>query len=254
MTDTSPPLVLIHGIGLDRTIWDGMLPTLEADRQVLSYDLPGHGVVPDPLVEPTLRAFADHAVTVMDDHHIDRAVLVGFSLGGMVNRRVGMDHPDRVAGLVVIASPHKRSPEAQRLVEERAAATARYGMAATIDVTLDRWFTPEFRDDQPEVVADVRRRVLATDGEALSRARHVLATGVDELVQPDPPPDLPLLVMTGEHDSGSTPDMARAIATEAPAGEIVIVPGVRHLGLLETPDRFADPLVHFLAGSGRLPG
>ena len=48
--------------------------------------------------------------------------------------------------------------------------------------------------------------------------------------------------------------MARAIATEAPSGEVVIVPGVRHLGLLEAPDRFADPLVHFLAGSGRLPG
>ncbi len=253
MTATSPPLLLIHGVGLDRTIWDGILPTLEADHQVLSYDLPGHGVTPGPLVEPTLRAFADHAVTVMDDHGIDRAVLIGFSLGGMVNRRVGMDHPDRVAGLVVIASPHKRSPEAQRLVEERAAATARCGMTATIDVTLDRWFTPEFRDDQPEVVADTRRRVLATDREALSRARHVLAAGVDELVQPDPPPGLPLLVMTGEHDSGSTPDMARAIANEAPAGEVIIVPGVRHLGLLETPNQFADPLVHFLNGSGRLP-
>lgn len=254
MTATSPPLVLIHGIGLDRTIWDGMLPALKADRQVVSYDLPGHGVAPDPLVEPTLRAFADHAITVMDDHGIDRAVLVGFSLGGMVNRRVSMDHPDRVAGLVVIASPHKRSPEAQRLVQERATATARWGMASTIDVTLDRWFTPEFRDDQPEVVADVRRRVLATDSEALARARHVLATGVDELVRPNSLPDLPLLVMTGDHDSGSTPDMARAIASEASSGEVVIVPGVRHLGLLEAPDRFADPLVHFLVGSGRLPG
>ena len=58
MTATSPPLVLIHGIGLDRTIWDGMLPAIEADRQVVSYDLPGHGVAPDLLVEPTLKAFA----------------------------------------------------------------------------------------------------------------------------------------------------------------------------------------------------
>ncbi len=258
MASTGPPLVLIHGIGLDRSIWDGVLPALEAGHQVIAYDLPGHGEAPGALVEPTLKAFADHAVGVLDENDIDRAVLVGFSLGGMINRRVAMDHPDRVAGLVVIASPHERGPEAQRLVEERAALTADVGMAATIDTTLDRWFTPVFRTNRFDTVAEIWRRVLATDAEALTRARHVLAVGVDELVRPEPPPGppqaMPMLVMTGADDSGSTPDMARAMAAEVPGSEVVIVPGVRHLGLIERPDLFAEPLVHFLSRWARIPG
>jgi len=251
VTGAGPPVVLIHGIGLDRTIWDPLVPVLGTDAvpevgRVVALDLPGHGDDPGPLVEPTLPAFAEHAVRAMDEADVDRAVLVGFSLGGMVNRRIALDHPDRVSGLVVIASPHERGPEAQRLVEERAATTAHEGTAATIDTTLDRWFTPGFRADHPVVVAEVRRRVLATDAEALSRARRVLAVGVGELVRPDPPICVPMLVVTGEHDSGSTPGMARAMAAEVDEAEVAIVPGLRHLGLLERPDLFAEPIRRFL--------
>ena len=141
----------------------------------------------------------------------------------------------RVAALVILNSPHERSPEAQRLVEERAAQTGAGGPAANIDATLARWFTPQFLTNSPEMVARVRATVLANDPQSYTGHRQVLASGVTELIRPNPPLTAQTLVMTCEHDSGSTPAMSHAIAAEIAGAECVIVPGLQHLGLIERP-------------------
>lgn len=241
-----PVLVLIHGLGLTRQTWAGFLPDLARNHRVLSYDLCGHGESRLPAKTPSLAVLSDQLRTLLDGLGIGRATLIGFSLGGMINRRFAMDCPDRTEALVILNSPHERTPEAQRLVEERAAATGAGGPAATITETLDRWFTPAFRWDRPDVVNWVRDTVLANDPDNYARHRQVLAAGVLELVRPRPPIMAPTLVMTCENDSGSTPAMTNAIAAEIPGAETVIVPGLQHLGLLETPRPFLDPTLRFL--------
>jgi len=236
--------VLIHGLGLTRAIWDGLLPALSGYR-VLAYDLTGHGQSAKVPV-PALSALAGQALALMDHVGVERAALAGFSLGGMVNRRVALDRPDRVAALTILNSPHARDPADQARVEARALA-ARDGPAATVDEALARWFTDDFRAAHPKVVAATRRTVLANDPACYADGRQVLAFGVTELIRPDPPLTLPALVMTSEHDSGSTPAMARAIAAEIPGAACEIVPGLKHLGLVERPDLFADPLRRCLA-------
>ena len=184
---------------------------------------------------------------------IARATIIGFSLGGMINRRFAMGHPGRVSALVILNSPHERSPEAQRLVEARAAQTGAGGPAATIDGTLERWFTPQFRQHAPDAVAKIRASVLANDPDTYTRHRQVLAQGVVELIRPVPPITVPTLVMTCEHDSGSTPAMSHAIASEIAGAETVIVPGLQHLGMIERPDLFLQPILRFLGRpSGQL--
>jgi pimeloyl-ACP methyl ester carboxylesterase len=189
----------------------------------------------------------------MDELSIDRATIIGFSLGGMINRRMAIDHPSRVASLVILNSPHERSPEAQRLVEERASQTAEGGPAATIDSTLKRWFTPEFLKTAPDKVAQVRSWVLANDPVTYAAFRQVLATGVIELIRPKVAITAPTLVMTCENDSGSTPAMSQAIASEIAGAETLIVPGLQHLGLIEVPQLFTQPILRFLARSEARP-
>jgi pimeloyl-ACP methyl ester carboxylesterase len=164
----------------------------------------------------------------------------------MINRRVAMDHPGRVSALAVLNSPHERSPQAQALVEARARDTGAGGPAANLDETLARWFTDAFRRDHPDAVAMVRDVVLANDPGNYAAHRQVLASGVIELIRPAPPIAHPTLVMTCENDSGSTPAMSHAIAAEIPGAETIIVPGLQHLGLIEQPRLFADPLHDFL--------
>lgn len=245
--DDAPVLVLIHGLGLNRAVtWDGMMPALRTQYRVLRYDLLGHGQSAKPQGEVTLRRLSEQVIALMDDLEIASATLVGFSLGGMINRRVALDHPDRVHELAILNSPHEREPEAQRLYENAARDSAAGGPAATVDAALGRWFTETFRAAQPEVVAEVRDIVVANDPESYAAHRYVLAAGVTELIRPDPPISIPGLVVTCEHDSGSTPGMSWAIASELREAQVVIVPELKHLGLVEQPDVFSKAVLAFL--------
>lgn len=244
--ESAPLVVLIHGLGLNRHLWQSHEAALSSFYRVLRYDLLGHGEG-GPLPETlSLSAFAEQLRSLLDHLRERSAALVGFSLGGMINRRLAIDHPDRVEALAILNSPHEREPQAQQIVEERAARTITDGPGAGIDETLERWFTSEFRAARPDVVERVRAWVLANDRESYGRCREILATGVKELIRPESPISKPTLVMTSENDSGSTPVMSRAIASEIPGAETVIVPDLQHLGLLEQPGRFTEPLQEFL--------
>jgi pimeloyl-ACP methyl ester carboxylesterase len=243
----TPNVVLIHGLGLTRgSTWGEIAPVLARQYRVLAYDLLGHGQTTLPQGPVTLTALSEQLIALMDELGIARAALVGFSLGGMINRRCAMDHPGRVSALAILNSPHDRGEEQQQIVEERARATAAGGPAAGIDVTLARWFTETFRRDHPEKVAAVRDIVLANDPANYAAHRQVLAEGVRELIAPDPPITLPMLALTCEHDSGSTPAMSHAIAAETPGAETHIVPQLQHLGLIERPGLFSQPVLEFL--------
>lgn len=242
----APVVALIHGVGINRRIWSGYEATLSERYRVLSYDLYGHGESAPPPATLSLRLFATQLVELLDALDVERCALVGFSLGGMINRRFAMDHPGRAAALVILNSPHERSPEAQRLVEERVARTAQGGPAATAEASLERWFTPGFLAARADVVDEVRAWIVSNDAAAYTQGRRVLARGVVELIRPQPPIALPALVMTCENDSGSTPDMARGIAAEIAGARVVIVPRLQHLGMLESPSLFLAPILDFL--------
>jgi pimeloyl-ACP methyl ester carboxylesterase len=243
----APVVVLIHGLGLTRqSNFATIAPVLAERFRVLSYDLCGHGETALPKAEPSLRVLSEQLIALMDELGIERAALVGFSLGGMINRRLAMDHPARVWALGVLSSPHERGDAAQKLAETQARDAGAGGPGATVDAALKRWLTPEFHRDHPDQVAQLRATVMANHPENYAAHRRVLAEGVVELIRPDPPIEKPALIMTCAYDSGSTPDMSRAIASEIKGSEVIIVPDLQHLGLIENPDAITGPLMDFL--------
>ncbi len=242
-------VLFIHGLGLNRQIWQDYIPAFSDSYRVISYDLFGHGESAAPPRKPDLRIYSEQIIDLLDELSIDRAALIGFSLGGMINRRMAMDQGDRVSALVILNSPHERGAEAQKLVEQRAVDTAAGGPAATLDATIERWFTADYRQANPDTIQTVRDWVLANDPALYADCRWVLANGVVELIRPPKPVTHPTLVMTCEHDSGSTVKMAYDIADEIPGAETIIVPGLQHMGLAERPDLFIEPVKSFLEKS-----
>lgn len=238
----APVVALIHGLGLCRAMWAAHLPVLAARHRVLSYDLHGHGdSMPSPR-PPSLGVFADQLARLMDGLGIARAAVVGFSIGGMINRRFARDHGGRLSALAILNAPHDRGPEAQAAVEARAQAVGTDGPMATLEDALARWFTPAFRAARPEVIDQIRRWRARVDPASYAGAAWVLADGVRELVAEPPPIDVPTLVMTCAHDTGSTPAMSHAIAATIAGAEIAVVPDLRHLGLIEAPAAFTGPI------------
>lgn len=242
----APVAVLIHGLGLTRWMWRDIALRLVARYRVLAYDLRGHGESRACGRSPDLSFLSEQLRCLLNDLSIPKAALIGFSLGGMINRRFAMDHPGRVLALVILNSPHERSPEQQALVEERAARTDAGGTSATMDATLARWFTGVFMRERADMVAQVKERVLANDAREYAAFRRLLASGVLELIRPKPPISAPALVMTCAQDSGSTPEMSRSIAGEISGARLIVEPDLRHLGLLQEPERFAAPMETFL--------
>ncbi|RZV43049.1 MAG: alpha/beta fold hydrolase [Acidimicrobiales bacterium] len=242
----SPVIALVHGLGLNRHTFRDHIPALAVGFRVLSYDLFGHGESPVPPETPTLTTYGEQLFSLLNELDITSAHIVGFSLGGMINRRLSADHPEVVDELVILNSPHERSPDAQEAVEQRARDSAAAGPGANIDATLARWFTPGFRESEPERVAEIHDWVVNNDPQTYADCRFVLANGVVELIRPEPPITHRTLVMTCEHDAGSTPAMTEAIASEIPGAATIIVPGLQHLGLIEQPDLFTEPILNFL--------
>lgn len=242
----APVVVFIHGLGLTKDIWAEHLRFFQDRYSVLSYDLCGHGKSHLPTAPVDLSMLSRQLCTLLDHLQIERAAVVGFSLGGMINRRFALDYPDRLTALAILNSPHERSPSDQIAVEKRARDASDGGPEATIEATLARWFTDAFAGQSPDVVDWVRQTVLANDADNYAAHRWVLAAGVKELIRPHPALTCPTLVITSALDSGSTVAMAEAIAAEIDGAELLIIPECKHLGLIEQPDAFARPVRTFL--------
>ena len=242
----APVVVLIHGLGLNKDCWQWMIPDLTDSYRVLSYDLHGHGESNDPVTEPNLSLFSKQLKDLLDYCKIQKAVIIGFSLGGMVARRFAQDVPQKLQGMVILHSPHKRSNAAQAAILKRVDQARTLGPQSTVEAALERWFTDTFRKANPNLMDKIRQWVMANRKEVYHTIYKVLATGIDEIVKPNPAIISPSLVITGDQDFGNGPEMACAIADEIPGAKVLVLSTLRHMALAESPKAVNKPIRDFL--------
>ena len=243
---SAPVVVLIHGLGLNKDCWQWMIPDLTDSYCVLSYDLHGHGESNDPGTEPNLSLFSKQLIDLLDFCKIQKAVIIGFSLGGMVARRFAQDAPQKSQGMVILHSPHKRSNAAQAAILKRVDQARTMGPQSTVEAALERWFTDPFRKANPNLMNKIRQWVMTNRKEVYHTIYKVLATGIDEIVKPNPALICPSLVITGDQDFGNGPEMAFAIAAEIPGAKALVLPALRHMALAESPKAVNKPIRDFL--------
>lgn len=237
------PLVLVHGVGLDRHMWDPFVDALT--RPARAYDMIGHGDEPPRAGQHRLADYAEQLRTIASEtgSPVD---IVGFSMGALVAQRLAIDSPAAVRRLVLVSGVFDRAAAERAAIRERVADVRAGGYRASVEPALDRWFTPEFAQRCPDVVDTVRRRMLANDVTAYGLAYEVFATGDEELAPLVRRITAPTLVVTGADDQRSTPSMARRLAAAIPGASAAIVPGVRHLLPLEQPAGLALLVAEFL--------
>jgi 3-oxoadipate enol-lactonase/4-carboxymuconolactone decarboxylase len=223
-----------------------MIPDLKDSYRVLNYDLYGHGGSSDPATEPNLSLFSKQLKDLLDYCEIQKAVIIGFSLGGMVARRFAQDAPEKSQGMVILHSPHKRSKAAQAAILKRVDQARTMGPQSTVEAALERWFTDPFRQANPKLMNKIRQWVMANRKEVYHTIYKVLATGIDEIVKPNPALICPSLVITGDQDFGNGPEMAFAISAEIPGAKTLVLPALRHMALAESPKAVNKPIRDFL--------
>jgi pimeloyl-ACP methyl ester carboxylesterase len=241
-----PPVVLVHGMGLNRDMWDWQLAPLAARFRVLRYDLLGHGDSADPPAGCRLDDLVGQLHRLLDEAGIERCALVGFSLGGMIVRAYALAHPERTGALAILNSAHDRNETERAGMRERLDRALREGHVATIDAALERWFTPEFAEARPDVLERVRRWMEANDPAVYPVVYRVLAEGDAEIATSIAAIRCPTLVLACEGDPGNSPDMSRRMAALIPGARTAIIPRLRHMALAEDPQSVSGALVPFL--------
>ncbi|QFQ99455.1 alpha/beta fold hydrolase [Streptomyces phaeolivaceus] len=234
-----PTVVLLHGVGLDHTMWEPVAALLADRFTVLAPDLPGHGTRPPVRDGVTL---AELAAGVVDEIPAG-SHLVGFSLGALVAQHVALHRPDLVATLISVSSVCARTAEERASVLDRL-RTAEADFTASAAASLKRWY--DGTDVAPEVVARTEATLLANDVGSFLDCYRVFATADADLA-----PDLaaiavPALAVTGAEDPGSTPEMTHRLAAALPDCRAEIVPRARHMLPVERPQAFVDCLTTFI--------
>lgn len=234
-----PTLVLLHGVGLDHTMWEPFSGLLSEEFDVVAPDLPGHGARPPAPPGISLADLADDvAAGVPPGSHV-----VGFSLGALVAQHLGRHRPELVATLTFVSSVCRRTSEERAAVLGRL-RSAEEDFAASAAASLQRWY--DGTDVDPALVRRTEATLLANDRDSFLRCYRVFATGDEEIGPELARIAAPALAVTGERDPGSSPEMTRRLAAAMPDCRAVVVPGARHMLPVERPDALATCLSTFI--------
>ncbi len=227
------PLLLTHGYSATSAMWQSNIPALAATRQVITWDLRGHGLSaspPDPARYSEEASVADMAA-ILDACGISRAAIGGLSLGGYLSLAFHLTHPARVAGLLLCdAGPGFRQARARErwnaLAVSRAEALERQGLAAL--------------PTSPEVGPGPHDPL----GLGLA-ARGILTQHDSRVLDSLSSIRVPTLIVVGEHD---TPFRAAAdyMAAKIPGATRCVLAGAGHAANIDQPLAFDAATAAFL--------
>lgn len=247
-----PVIVLLHGVGLDHTMWQPVAGLLDDEFTVVTPDLLGHGTAAAAPPGTTLADLAD-AVEADIDGAVAAAVaagrpagvhLVGFSLGALVAQHLARHRPGLVTSLTSVSSVCQRTPDERAAVLRRLAA-AETDFAGSVEASLQRWYTGT--DTDPDLVRQTRATLLSNNVPSYLNCYRVFATADAEIGPELPRIAVPALAVTGELDPGSTPEMTRRLADALPDCQAVVVPGARHMLPVQQPQSLVTPLTTIIS-------
>jgi len=247
---TRPPLVLVHGVGLDHTMWDLVVDDLAVDRLVVRYDLLGHGRSPDPPGARSVDHFVDQCLAVVEAHAGPVPDVAGHSLGGVVALGLAARHPARLGRLALLNTVFDRTPAEVQGARERLALAGAAGLGPVADLAIDRWFDVAWQEAHQDLVASVRARLADNDPDGYLKAYRVFVDGDPLMPAGASLVTAPSLAITGELDPGSTPAMGEALAAAIPGCSARVLPGLHHLPPVEAPAEFVAALLDFLDPPG----
>ncbi|MDF6102334.1 MULTISPECIES: 3-oxoadipate enol-lactonase [Gordonia] len=237
-----PAVVLSNSLGSTHRMWDSQVAALEERFRVVRYDTRGHGDSPVPPGPYSIDELADDVIALLDRFDIERAHLVGLSLGGMTMMRVAARNPERVDRLALLCTA-AYLPPAQGWTD-RAALVRADGTSVVAAAVVQRWFTPGYLAANTEARQQFEAMVAATPAEGYAACCEAISAM-------DQRSDLssiiaPTLAIAGADDPATPPDLLRDIVDAVPNGRLLVVPDSAHLANAEQVDTITPALIEHL--------
>ena len=238
------PIVFSNSLGTDFRAWEPLLPHLPDGMRIIRYDKAGHGLS-DFAGERPIEAHAEDLAALLDHLDIEKAVVVGLSVGGLIAQAFASAHPARVTALVLCDTGHKiGSPE---IWNPRIEAINAGGMDAVLEPTMERWFTARYRAENPDfaVWCNMLTRTLAEGYCSVGRAiRDADFTDRTRALK------VPTLCFVGAQDGATPPALVRELADLIEGAVYEQVEDCGHLPCIEQPEALAAAISGLLKDSG----
>lgn len=240
-------IVLIHGFPLSREIWDGQVPALASDCRVIRPDLRGCGESSAPGGPYLMETLAADVAAALDAMKIERAAIVGHSMGGYVAMAFARMYTERVDKLVLVCS--RLAADTASVAREREELAARAERENSAECIVNAYIPKLFAP------AALERRAPAVNAARTIAVRNGVAGMVALLrgmaVRPDAYDiatdlDMPVLLVAGAADQVVALSEAEEMRRAFPAARLKVLPGSGHLPMLEEPDALTRVLADFL--------
>lgn len=239
------PVVFLHAFPLDRTMWAAQTSALAAQRRCIAIDARGFGE--SSAISPfTMDRYADDVVGVLDAVQVDRATVVGLSMGGYVAFALWRRHPTRVRGLVLADTRATAdAPDGRTRRQELIELARTAGPDAVAERQIVGLLGKTTRERRVDIVETVRGTMRRATVDAIVGALEAM------LERPDSTPTLktisvPTLLIAGDEDVITPPKEARAMHEAIAGSRLEVLAGAGHLSSMERPAAFNAVLTEFL--------
>jgi 3-oxoadipate enol-lactonase len=235
-----PPLVLIHALGTNLTLWDHLIALLPPGLRILRIDLRGHGQSDVPAPPYAMGTLVRDVERLMDHFALKDAVVLGVSLGGLVAQGLAVKRLDLVRALILSNTAAKIGSPA--LWQARIAEISQTGLEPYATGAMERMFGRNWRDEPG--MPGVRAMLTGTRPDGWIGCAHAIA-GTD-FYTPTAALRLPTLAIAGANDGTTPPDLVRETADLIPGSQFRLIRGAGHLPFVEKPAEYAAVVSTFL--------
>lgn len=239
-------IVLLHGYLESLDVWDEFTALLAPSVRVIAIDLPGHGVSEVKGEIHTMEFLADTVRAALDTIGVERAVLVGHSMGGYVALEFLRKYPERLNGLVLFHSTPNADSEKKREDRLREVALIEGGKKELIAKSFPHvGFAPQNRFRLTRYIQELSEQIAMTEDEGIIAILKGLRERRD-LNETMRTSSVPQLILLGRHDEYITPEVADALVAAQPQAQVVWLENSGHMGFIEEPQLAAEAILAFV--------
>ncbi|HEX2992342.1 MAG TPA: alpha/beta fold hydrolase [Anaerolineales bacterium] len=230
------PMVLLHGFPLDHHLWDGVVPLLEDQFDLIVPDLRGFGGSSTVDSFYSMEDYASDVAALLDHLGIPKAAIVGHSMGGYVALAFARLFPDRVSGLGLVSSQVlDDAPERKEGRYKSAAEVADKGISSVVE-TMTPKFTSDTRLQEYARTSMEKQQPAAYIGALKAMAERVDSTPLLSTIS------YPVVLIHGDADSLIPVDRAREVKASFPQSHFVEIRGAGHIPMMEAKEQTAEAL------------
>jgi 3-oxoadipate enol-lactonase len=234
--------VFINSLGTDFRIWDGVVDILKSHGDILRYDKAGHGLssLNDSVFK--IENFANDVLALMDFLKIQKAVIVGLSIGGIIAQYLAIHHPERIKRLILSnTAPKVGSAEGWNT---RIGAVKNDGIASIADNILKVWFSENFRKNHSS--ESLGYKMMLSNINHVGYIRACEALKINDLTDRISKINLPTLCLAGTEDGSTPPAQVKEMADLIPNSTYILIEDVGHIPCVEVPELVAKHILEFV--------